>query len=81
MPSHSHDFVESYDGFIGFGFDRETDENTVIYYLQKFSDDNLMRHLIKKLDDGELEEIFLLISRLLKSHMAESEYHRLFLKE
>jgi len=81
MSTHSHDFVESYEGFIGFGLDRETDENTVQVYLQKFSDDNLMRRLIKRLDDEELEEIFLLISRLLKSHMTESEYHALFLKD
>ncbi len=39
MALHSHDFIESYDGLVGFGLNRETDENTIIYYLQKFSDD------------------------------------------
>jgi hypothetical protein len=47
MKDHSHFFVENYKGFVGFGFDRETDENTVVYYLQKFSDDELMKTLIK----------------------------------
>ncbi len=81
MPLHSHDFVENYDGLVGFGADRETDENTIIYYLQKFSDDRLMAAIIKRMTDTELEEIFELIHRILKNHLSESEYHRLFLKD
>ena len=42
MPLHTHNFVETYEGLVGYGFDRETDENTVKYYLQKFSDDGFM---------------------------------------
>jgi len=81
MAIHSHRFVDNYAGLVGFGLNRETDENTVIYYLQKFSDDMLMKSLIKRLDNDELEEIFEFVSRLLKKHLSESEYHRLFLKE
>jgi hypothetical protein len=81
MTLHTHDFVETYDGLIGFGLDREVDESTVICYLQKFSDDALMAQLIKRLSDEELSEIFHLISRLLKQHLSEPEYHRLFLKD
>ena len=81
MTLHSHDFVETYDGLIGFGLDREVDENTVICYLQKFSDDALMHRLVHRLTDEELSEIFDLISRLLKKHLNEKEYHRLFLKD
>ena len=81
MAIHAHDFVEDYKGSVGFGFDRKTDENTIIYYLQKFSDDKLMEEIVEKLADAELDEIFSLISRLLKQYLTESEYHRLFLKE
>ena len=81
MKQHSHDFVETYSELVGFGLDRQTDENTVIYYLQKFSDDHLMKRLIPSLTDADLEEIFGLINRLLKVHLSDSEYHRLFLKE
>jgi len=81
MSKHSHEFVETYDGLIGFGLDRETDENTVICYLQKFSDDQLMALLRKRLTAGELKEIFTLISRLLQHHLSEAEYHHLFLKD
>ena len=49
MSIHSHKFVETYEGLVGFGADRETDENTVVYYLQKFSDDRLMKTIIKRL--------------------------------
>ena len=45
MPKHSHDFVETYNDLVGFGLNRETDENTVVYCLQKFSDDRLMELL------------------------------------
>jgi hypothetical protein len=81
MPTHSHQFVEAYDGMVGFGFNRETDEKTVIYYLQKFSDDTLIEALVKRMTDEELGQIFDLISALLKRHLSEPEYHRLFLKE
>lgn len=80
MPIHSHRFVETYDGLVGFGFDRETNENTVMVYLQKFSDDTLMKHIMKRMSDSELEEIFTLISKLLKTRLTEIEYHELFLK-
>ena len=81
MTKHFHNFVETYQGLIGFGLDRETDENTVICYLQKFSDDDLMKQLIKRLSEEELSGIFEMISRLLKKHLSESEYHHLFLKD
>ncbi len=81
MPNHSHLFVETYDGLVGFGLDRSTNERTVIYYLQKLSDDALMKKLIPRLSDRELEDLFSSVSRLLKVHLTEGEYHGLFLKD
>ena len=81
MAIHSHNFVETYDGLVGFGADRETDENTIIYYLQKFSDDRLMETIVKRLSDEELAEIFNFITRLLKQHLVGDEYHQIFLKD
>ena len=81
MTIHSHNFVETYEGLVGFGADRQTNENTVVYYLQKFSDDRLMKTIIKRLSDEELAEIFGLITRLLKNHLVDNEYHKFFLKE
>jgi len=81
MGRHSHRFVEEYTGLVGFGLDRATDESALIVYLQKFADDELMETMKARLTDGEIEEIFGLISRLLKKHLTEDEYHRLFLKD
>ena len=81
MPTHTHNFVEDYDGLVGFGADRVTDEKTVTYYLQKFSDDNFMAVMARRMTDAELAEVFDLINRLLKNHLTETEYHTLFLKE
>ena len=81
MARHSHQFVETYQGLVGFGLDRENDQNTIVFYLQKFSDDALLQTLVKRLSDDELNEIFSLVTRLLKRHLTESEYHRLFLKD
>ena len=68
MARHSHRIVETESGPIGFGLDRETDERTLVVYLQKLSDD-------------ELASLFDLVCRLLRDHLSEPEYHRLFLKE
>jgi DNA-binding cell septation regulator SpoVG len=81
MPIHTHNFVETYQGLVGYGADRETDENTVVYYLQKFSDDRFMAMMTKRMTDEELLELFELINRLLRKHLSESEYHKLFLKD
>ncbi|MFH2045017.1 MAG: cytoplasmic protein [Pseudomonadota bacterium] len=81
MGIHSHNFVETYTGLVGFGMDRETDEYTVRYYLQKFSDDKLMEKLIGRLSDEELSEIFFMITKIMKNHLSEPEYHQLFLKD
>lgn len=81
MKKHSHTFVETYKEMVGFGMNREMDENAVIYYLQKFSDDELMAALRNRLEDRELLTLFDLLSGLLRKHLSEEEYHHLFLKE
>lgn len=81
MKKYSHNFIETYDDLTAFGWDRSGDENTVICYLQMFSDDDLMKTLINRLTDEELNDIYNLINRLLKTHLKDSEYHQLFLKD
>lgn len=81
MKKHTHDFVENYKGSGAFGWDRETDEGTIKFYLQKFSDDTFIDILIKKLSDDELEDIYNLMNTLIRKHLSETEYHRHFLKD
>jgi len=78
---HTHHFVEQYEGLIGFGLDRETDEKSLMVYLQKFADDTLLNRIIPRLSDLEILDLFNLISRLLKTHLNEEEYHGLFIKD
>ena len=81
MARHAHRFVEDYDGFVGFGLDRESDANTLVYYLQKISDDALAQTLVPRLTDAERQELFDMLTGLLKTHLSEDEYHSLFLKD
>jgi hypothetical protein len=81
MAKHSHHFVDKFDGIVGYGFDRQTDENTVQLYLQKFSDDDLMKTILKKMTDEDLTKVFDVTSKMLKKYLTEPEYHQLFLKE
>lgn len=81
MAKHSHRFVETFEGFLGYGMDRQTDENTVQVFLQKFSDDDLMATIIKRMSDEDLAEVFGVVGKMLKKHLSEPEYHRLFLKD
>ena len=81
MKKHTHNFVETYQGLVGYGADRETDENTLIYYLQKFSDDKFMALITKRMTDAEMLQLFDMINHLLKTHLTETEYHTLFLKQ
>ena len=79
--THTHHFVNQYQGLVGFGLDRENDQKSLMVYLQKFSDDTFLETLLPRLSQGEIDEIVHLISRILKTHLKEEEYHRLFLKE
>ena len=75
MPGHSHRFVEEYDGLVGFGLERKVDEHTLTYYLQKFSDDQHMTLIRGRMSDSDIEELFNLLGRLLKTYLTEEEYH------
>jgi hypothetical protein len=81
MAEHSHRFVEEYDGLVGFGLDRKVDEHTLTFYLQKFSDDQHMALIRERMSDSDMEELFNLLARLLKTYLTEEEYHKYFLKD
>ena len=81
MKKDTHDFIQEYKGLGAFGLDRETDEETIMFYLQKFSEDLFLKTLLPRLSDQELEEIYLFVNTKLKQHISEDEYHSLFLKD
>jgi hypothetical protein len=81
MGIHSHRFVEEYEDLVGFGFSREIDEYTLTYYMQKFSDDDLMALIRTRMSQPDMERLFDLLNRLMKTYFSEEEYHRYFLKD
>jgi hypothetical protein len=81
MEKNKHRFVEEYDGLVGFGLTRETDECTLIYYLQRFSEDQLMALIRDRMSQEDMEALFNIITRLMKKHLTEEEYHKHFLKD
>ncbi len=81
MKKDTHNFVQEYNGLGAYGLDRNTDEETIMFYLQKFSEDTFLKTLVPRLSDDELEEIYLFINNKLKAHLSEDEYHSLFLKD
>ena len=80
MAVHKHTIVDQYDGMVAFGLSREVDEKSLMYYLQKFSDDDLLSVLVPRLSDEEINRLFAMISELMRNHLSDGEYHGLFLK-
>ena len=81
MGKHSHRFVEEYEGPVAFGLDRKTDEATLTWYLQKFSEDGHMALLRERLSDSDMTALFDLLGGFLKRYLSEREYHEIFLKD
>lgn len=81
MKKDTHHFIHEYKGLGAFGMNRETDEETIMFYLQKFSEDTVLKTLVPRLSDAELEEIYLFVNAKLKQHFSEDEYHGVFLKD
>ena len=81
MGKHNHRFVEEYQGLVAFGLDRKTDEATLTWYLQKFSEDAHMALIRERLSDSDTAELFDFLGGLLKRYLSEKEYHEVFLKD
>ncbi|MCP3871867.1 MAG: cytoplasmic protein [Desulfobacteraceae bacterium] len=81
LKKDTHNFIQEYKGLGAFGLDRETDEETIMFYLQKFSEDSFLKTLLPRLSDQELEEIYLFVNNKIKQHFSEDEYHDIFLKD
>jgi hypothetical protein len=80
-PRHTHEFVENWTGLLAEGFDRETDLATLQVYLQKLSDDEVMKRVLPKLSKEEMDCFFRLIELTVKRHLSPEEYHDFFLKD
>mgnify|MGYP001767034463 FL=1 len=73
MKKDTHQFIQEYKGIGAFGMDRTSDEETIMFYLQKFSEDAFMKTLLPRLSQQELEEIYDWVNTYLKKHISENE--------
>jgi len=64
---------------ICFGWNRPTDERSLRDFLKKVTHDELLEVLIPRLTDQEITTIVDQLSKTMKTHLSEQEYHRLFL--
>lgn len=81
MKKDTHHFIHEYTGLGAFGLDRKTDEETLKFYLQKFSEDSFLNLMVPRLSEKEIEDIYLMVNQMLKRHLSEAEYHIVFLKD
>lgn len=81
MATYKHDFVNTYDGLVGFGLDRATDEASLKVMLQQFSNDELLEALTPRLSEDEINSLVETVYTILRRRLEEGEYHRLFLLE
>lgn len=66
---------------IAFGLDRDTDERSLQLFLERFARPELLAALVPRLSDQEIIALLDLLSGLMKNHLREAEYHRLFLQD
>ena len=64
---------------ICFGFNRETDEESLQYFIRTFARPELLRVLVPRMTDEEISQLLDDLSTLMGKHFKEKEYHTLFL--
>ncbi len=74
-PSPSRPGIEQ----ICFGLDRSTDEVSLKAFLETFSNPALLQTLIPRMENTEIDETVNYLTGLMKKHLSEKEYHRLFI--
>jgi len=64
-----------------FGFDRKTDEQSLQLFLQHFTGAKVMDILLPRLQDDDILQTVGFLTKLMRKHLSEKEYHTLFLGE
>ncbi len=64
-----------------FGLNRETDEQSLAAFLEHFAEKQLTEVLIPRMSDHEIDQTLEQLMQLLRKHLSDEEYHKLFLNE
>lgn len=79
MPKNNHE--NNGVGSICFGLDRKTDETSLHTFLQLFANEPLLKALIPRLSDKEINAAVDFLTQLMNKHLTKNEYHELFLDD
>ena len=68
-------------GEICFGLNRETDEKSLVLFLQQFTGNELLTTLVSRMTDDDITATLDFVTGLMHKYLQEKEYHKLFLNE
>lgn len=66
---------------IVFGFDRGTDEESLLLFLQRFTDKKVLDVLLPRLQNEDIFSTVDFLTAIMQKHLSDHEYHSLFLEE
>jgi len=66
---------------IVFGFGRKTDERSLEAFIERFASKEFMKTLLPRLQDEDITDMVNFLTGIMRKHLSEKEYHRLFLAE
>lgn len=64
-----------------FGLNRAMDEQSLIAFLRQFSSDTMTASLVPRMSAEEIHQVVDLLCGIMRTHLSDEEYHRLFLGE
>lgn len=64
---------------ICFGLNRETDEQSLSHFINRFSSPAVLETLVPRMTDAEITETLDFLSKIMGNHLNKKEYHTLFL--
>ncbi|MGI6638460.1 MAG: cytoplasmic protein [Desulfobulbus sp.] len=64
-----------------FGLNRQLDEQSLIRFLKLYGDERLSTVLVPRLTDDEIHTVVDTLMIVMRRHLSNEEYHRLFLQE
>jgi hypothetical protein len=64
---------------ICFGLNRQTDEESLHYFIRAFANPELLDVLVPRMTEDEMTRLLDDLSTLMGRHFKEKEYHKLFL--
>jgi len=64
---------------ICFGFDRETDEQSLLIFLENFLRQDILKILVPRMSDQEISGLVNQLTGIMHKHLSKGEYHQLFL--